>query len=271
MIRLIASDLDGTLLDDQKRLPADLFDVLDELSKRGIIFVAASGRTYSAAEHLFPEKYRNNMAFICDNGACTYINGKPERIFPLGRKLYNELLDKCGTIGGFEFVVCTSEGVFFENRDSDFAKDVALFYKQNMPVDNLRNVKGEIYKLAVMDRLGSAEHGKPIIDGIFGESLNVQASGKEWMDVMAGGISKGQALRSLQERFGISPSETMAFGDYYNDADMLRAAELSFCMENGSDDVKKLCRYIAPDNNSGGVTKCIREFVFGESEKLRNI
>ena len=51
MIRLIASDLDGTLLDDKKRLPADLFDVLDELSKRGIIFVAASGRTYSAAEH----------------------------------------------------------------------------------------------------------------------------------------------------------------------------------------------------------------------------
>lgn len=267
MIKLIASDLDGTLLDDEKRLPRDFFGVLDELSERGIIFTVASGRTYSAVEHLFPEEYRGKLAYICDNGACVYINGT-EEIFPLGRELFEELLVKCRNKGGFEFVVCTSEGVYFDNSDKGFAKDVSLFYKRNMYIDDLRNAKGEIYKLAVLDKHGAVEHGKPLIDGIFGGRLNVQASGKEWMDVMAGGVSKGKALRSMQKRLGITPDETMAFGDYFNDLDMLTSAKYSFCMENGSEEVKKMCRFVAPDNNSGGVTKCIKEFVL---DKMRNI
>ncbi len=261
MIRLIASDLDGTLLDDEKRLPPNFFEVLDEIYERGIVFAVASGRTFSAVEHLFPEKYREKISYICDNGACTYINGKADDIFPLERAVYEELLEKCGKIGGFEFVVCASSGVFYKNSDSEFAKDVSLFYKKNMPIDDLENVEGEIYKLAVCDKLGTVEHGKPIIDGIFGDKLNVQASGAEWMDVMAGGVSKGRALRTMQKHLGISPAETMAFGDYFNDADMLASASFSFCMENGSDEVKKMCRYIAPDNNSGGVTECIKKFV----------
>ncbi|MCH5204518.1 MAG: HAD family hydrolase [Oscillospiraceae bacterium] len=266
MIRLIASDLDGTLLDDEKRLPDDFFEVLDGLSERGIIFAVASGRTYSAVEHLFPEEYRNKISYICDNGACAYINGSDGRkntdeIFPLDRGLYEELLEKCGQIGGFELVVCASSGVYHVNNESEFAKDVGLYYKQHTAVDDLLNIEGEIYKLAICDKLGTVTHGKPIIDGIFGERLNVQASGVEWMDVMAGGVSKGRALRALQERLGILPSETMAFGDYFNDVDMLAAAEWSFCMENGSEEVKKLCRFIAP---AGGVTKCIKKFVFSE-------
>ena len=136
-----------------------------------------------------------------------------------------------------------------------------MYYKQHTAVDDLLKIEGEIYKLAICDKLGTVTHGKPIIDGIFGERLNVQASGVEWMDVMAGGVSKGRALRALQERLGILPSETMAFGDYFNDVDMLAAAEWSFCMENGSEEVKKLCRFIAP---AGGVTKCIKKFVFSE-------
>ena len=260
MIRLIASDLDGSLLDDEKQLPGDFFEVLDELCARGIIFAVASGRTYSAVEHLFPEKYRKKISYICDNGACSYIDGKAAEIFPLDRGLYEELLEKCGETGGFELVVCASSGVFHIKNDSDLAEDVGKFYKQHKAIDDFRRVEGEIYKLAICDKLGAAVHGKPIIDGIFGGRLNVQASGEEWMDVMAGGVSKGKALRALQKRLGISEAETMAFGDYFNDADMLKAAEWSFCMENGHESVKKMCRYIAPDNNSGGVTKCIKQY-----------
>lgn len=261
MIRLIASDLDGTLLDDEKRLPGDFFEVLDELFKRGIVFTAASGRTFSAVEHLFPESYRNRISYICDNGACAYINGEATEIFPLERGLYEELIEKCGETGEFELVVCASSGVFHIKNDSEFAEDVGKYYKQHKAIDDLRNVEGEIYKLAICDKLGAAAHGKPIIDGIFGGRLNVQASGTEWMDVMAGGVSKGRALRALQKRLGISEAETMAFGDYFNDADMLMAAQWSFCMENGHEKIRRMCRYTAPGNNVGGVTKCIKKYV----------
>ena len=81
------------------------------------------------------------------------------------------------------------------------------------------------------------------------------------MDVMAGGVSKGRALAALQKHLGISKAETMAFGDYFNDVDMLENAEWSFCMENGREEVKQMCRFIAPTNNSGGVTKSIKKYV----------
>lgn len=272
MIKLIASDLDGTLLDDEKRLPGDFFEVLDELWARGIIFVVASGRTYSAVEHLFPEEYRDKISYICDNGACTYTKGPgktADGIFPLDRGLYEELLEKCGQIGGFDLVVCASSGVFHENDDEEFSRDVGLYYKQHEVIDDFRKIEGDIYKLAIGDKLGTVTHGKPIIDSIFGERLNVQASGEAWMDVMAGGVSKGRALRALQEKLGISREETMAFGDYFNDVEMLAAAEYSFCMENGSEEVKKLCRFIAPE---GGVTKCIRELALqGDTDYSRNL
>ena len=86
------------------------------------------------------------------------------------------------------------------------------------------------------------------------------------MDVMAAGVSKGKALRELMKTLSVSRSETMVFGDYFNDVDMLTSADWSFCMENGHDDVKKLCRFTAPDNNSGGVTQCIRRYAFDNGE-----
>ena len=75
MIKLIASDMDGTLLDDNKNLPKDFFKLLDILNKMGIIFIIASGRSFLALKDMFGERC-NSMSFICDNGANVMVNGK---------------------------------------------------------------------------------------------------------------------------------------------------------------------------------------------------
>lgn len=260
MIKLIASDMDGTLLDDEKRLPRDFFPVLDELYEKNIVFAIASGRTYSAVEHLFPEAYLGKMSYICDNGACTVLNGKIANVFPLERDVYEKVISVCAETEDFTVIVCAESGVYHLDLDEDFTKDVTRFYKFHNTVGDFLDIKDTIYKLAVCDKKGVLRHGKPLLEGVFGDKLNIQASGEFWMDVMAGGVSKGAALRVLQKTLGVTRAETMAFGDYFNDADMLMSADYSFCMENGHEDVKKLCRFIAPDNNSGGVTKCIRKF-----------
>ena len=260
MIKLIASDMDGTLLDDEKRLPEDFFPVLDRLIEKKITFTVASGRTYSALEHLFPEEYREKLSFICDNGAATVLNGKFTNVFPLERDVYERLVSVCAKTGDFILVVCAQSGVYHLDLGEDFSNEVGRFYKFHMPVTDFLDVKDTVYKIAVCDKKGTLHHGKPFLEGIFGDELNVQASGEIWMDVMAGGVSKGTALRALQKTLGVTREETMAFGDYFNDADMLRSADFSFCMENGHEDVKKLCRFIAPDNNSGGVTQCIKKY-----------
>lgn len=264
MIKLIASDMDGTLLDDEKRLPSDFFGVLDKLFERNIIFTVASGRTYSALEHLFPEPYRDKLAYICDNGACTVLNGKTVNVSPLDGDTYRELLKACRDIGDLRVVVCAESGVYHIDSGDEFSREVGRFYKKHTAVGDLSAVNDTIYKVAVCDESGAMIHGKPELDRIFGARLNVQVSGQIWMDVMAAGVSKGSALGALREKLGVSGAETMVFGDYFNDVDMLRLAEHSFCMENGHEDVKKMCAHIAPDNNHGGVTRCIGEYVLNE-------
>ncbi len=260
MIKLIASDLDGTLLDDDKNLPPDFYEVLDGLSKKGIRFVVSSGRTLDAVEHLFKEEYRKKMDYICDNGAGLYLAGKPAAITPLDRSTFLELLDACERIGGLKVLVCSESGTYHLPGDPVFEGYVARFYKNHFSISDLRLVKGTVFKLAVCDEAGTEQHGKPALDAIMGDKLNVQVSGKIWMDVMGAGVSKGAALRKLMEMTGVSAEETMAFGDYFNDVDMLSAAGMSFCMENGHEEVKKLCRYIAHANNEYGVTRAIKEY-----------
>lgn len=266
MIKLIASDMDGTLLNDGKQLPGDFFTVLDELEQRGIKFTVASGRTYDAVAHLFPEEYRDKLDFICDNGANVIHEGKCVSLTPLDRDTFEQLVRACGEIGGLRVLVCASKGTYHLDTDPEFNAEIARFYKNHFPCKNLLEVDDTIYKLAVWDGAGTQQHAKPAIDAIFGDRLNVQVSGPFWMDVMGAGVSKGSALKKLGEVLGISREDTMAFGDYYNDMDMLRYAGWSFAMENGSPDVKKAAAYLARSNNEGGVTRAIKQFVLQEQK-----
>lgn len=264
MIKLIASDLDGTLLDDEKRLPADFFEVLDRIFEKGMRFAVSSGRTYNAVEHLFPAEYCKKMDFICDNGACILRGGEPLDITPLDRGTFTELLDACAKIGRLKVLVCAAGGTYHLADSDEFNAEVRKFYKNHIVCDSLYDVKDTIYKLAVCDMQGTMQRAKPAVDAIFGSRLNVQVSGPVWMDVMASGVNKGAALRRLTELVGAQYENVMAFGDYFNDVEMLKAAGWSFCMENGHEDVKKLCRYVAPSNNEGGVTRMIRRYVLGD-------
>ncbi|MBQ9948941.1 MAG: HAD-IIB family hydrolase, partial [Oscillospiraceae bacterium] len=141
---------------------------------------------------------------------------------------------------------------------------VSRFYKNHIPCTDLFSIDDTIYKLAVCDMQGAQERGKPALDAVFGDRLNIQVSGPIWMDVMSGGVSKGAALKKLSSVLGIDVSETMAFGDYYNDEDMLRAAGISFAMANGNDYIKSITDHIADTNQNSGVTKAIREYVLSE-------
>ncbi len=264
MIKLIASDMDGTLLDDKKQLPSDFFETVDRLCERNVKFTVASGRTYAAVEHLFPEEYRRKLDYICDNGAYIVHEGEVVSITPLDRATFEEFITAAEKIGGLKLLVCAVGGTYHLKDSPEFNREVAKFYKNHIECDNLLDVQDTVYKLAVCDMQGAQERGKPALDAVFGDRLNIQVSGPIWMDVMAAGVSKGSALSKLSQTLGIDRSEVMAFGDYYNDTDMLQTAGVSFAMENGNDYIKSIATNIADSNNNGGVTKAIREYVLNE-------
>lgn len=264
MIKLIASDMDGTLLDDKKQLPEDFYETMDMLTEKGIRFTVASGRTYAAVEHLFPESYRTRIDYICDNGAYIVHDGKILEITPLERSVFEEFVRAAQKIGGLKLLVCAVGGTYHLPDTEDFNVEVAKFYKNHIECTDLLSIDDTIYKLAVCDMQGAQQRAKPALDRIFGDRLNIQVSGQIWLDVMSGGVSKGGALKKLSEALHIDRSEIMAFGDYYNDMDMLQTAGVSFAMANGHDDIKKITTHIADSNNNGGVTKAIKQYILHE-------
>jgi hypothetical protein len=108
---------------------------------------------------------------------------------------------------------------------------------------------------------GSAEHSTgPALDA-FAAAHQVVVSGEHWVDVMNRTANKGAALRGLQRELGVTPAQTMVFGDYLNDLEMLDAAEWSFAMANAHPEVVRRARYLAPSNNENGVLRTIARVV----------
>jgi hydroxymethylpyrimidine pyrophosphatase-like HAD family hydrolase len=88
--------------------------------------------------------------------------------------------------------------------------------------------------------------------------MQVTLSGENWVDLTENDVNKGTALSVLQKKFEILPSETMVFGDYLNDYDMMKYAEYSYAMANAHPDLKAVCKYETASNDENGVVKAIR-------------
>ena len=93
-------------------------------------------------------------------------------------------------------------------------------------------------------------------------------AGSYWNASTGSGVTKGAALQGLQERMGITPAETMAFGDYDNDISMLQHAEFSYAMENASERVRQQAKHIAPANTKNGVVRVLCETLGIHMESL---
>ncbi len=260
MIKLIASDMDGTLLNDKKELPPDFFEILDKLRERDIHFVIASGRSFSTLRINF-DNVTDKLDFICDNGAYVVIGGKCVSMSILDPVRLSEMIDTCLSLKETIPVLCGVHGTYFERRDDDLFDEVRKFYLNFTCVDDIRNVKDDIFKVAICDRLNPEYNSYPIISEKFKDDFNVAVTGPRWMDLMNKGINKGAALEKIQRELNISREETMTFGDYFNDVELLKAAEYSFVMENAHPDMFRYGKYRAKNNNLCGVTEAIKEYV----------
>jgi hypothetical protein len=256
-IRLIATDMDGTLLDDNKKLPKDFFKLLDVLKSMGIEFIIASGRSYVALEDIFGE-YAKNMSFICDNGAYVVIDGKVVSVSTLEPHTVKSIIKECYALEGVSPVLCGMKSIYYNKSvQEQFREEIGNFYVDFTCVDDVLNVDDGIFKVAICDLKNPLKNSYPTLSQKFGEELSVVVSGERWEDIMNKGIDKGSALKTIQEELGISIEETMAFGDFYNDIPLLDRAYYSYVMANANEDMKPHGRYLADKNSEDGVIKAI--------------
>lgn len=264
MIKLIASDLDGSLLDDEKKLPADFDRVMNGLKEKGVTFVVASGRDFASTEAVFGHRV-NNLMCICNNGANIYENGEMIISHSLTRSQVHRTLDLVRNMENTAPLLFTMDKTYCTAGCDGFMEWAADPYSPLDWVDSyddLYDIKDKIFKIAVYDGSGDiANYSYSAIRDELAIETAVYISGDIWVDVVNTNASKGIALRLIQEKLGIPKENTMAFGDYHNDETLLERAEYPFVMEKGVDALKEKFPLRAGDNNRGGVTQTIKEWV----------
>jgi len=252
--------MDGTLLDDHKNLPADFFEVVQQLQQKDILFCVASGRQYYT---LLEEFYdiRGSIIFCAENG--TYVAYKNEVIhLHTMKKSDAEMLIAVGRkIDGAFLVLCCKNGAYVENTDAAFLNEVRKYYKCLEIVDDITKVEDDILKVTLCD-FKNAEKNSYTFFGDFENDFKVAISGEIWLDITEKSANKGSAVRKIQQDFNISFDETLIFGDFLNDIEMMAEAKFSYAMKNSHPEILKASAFVtAFDNNDSGVTKTIKALI----------
>lgn len=236
MIKLIASDLDGTLLQNgAQELTPRAIGLIRELTERGIRFVAASGRQYENEVHLF-EPIKDKISYIAENGSLCIHEGKVISRTIIDMELIHRIIEEVKQDGRFEILISKEHACYIENNDPVFVNHIINVVKNTTKiVEDVRNVEGPILKIAI----GNMKDGADVIEGYlkhlqnkFSSEIKVVTSGNIWIDFIAPGTNKGTALLKLLEVLKIKPEECMAFGDQRNDVEMLQAVGTSYAMAN---------------------------------------
>lgn len=260
MIKLIASDMDGTLLNENKELPKDFFKILEELEAKDITFVAASGRPYSTLYENF-SPMSDKMSYIGDNGALVIHKGETIYKNVLSKSILKEIVKVCSNIPNAFPILCGVKGGYIPKNGEKYMDEINKYYLSTFTFNSIDEIGDEIFKIAICDLDDALTNSFPILNRIFGEEYKVVVSGNVWVDIMNLGVHKGAALQKLQEKLNVSLDETMVFGDYYNDIELLGQAKYSYVMENALDDIKKHGNFIAKSNEEEGVTITIKEYL----------
>ena len=267
--KLVAIDIDGTLLNSRNEIPAENIQTIRELRQRGVRFVVVTGRP-----DVMAREYVNTLGINAPILGC---NGATMRDVVSGETYYcksipfrplTELYNYFQTAGlyaryyGLDTVYSFNPYEFDEQRNpfAHFSKQLAkhMDFKVIAGIDELIASGEKIIKL--MYPVSDPELLKPVqqqlrlIDGV-----EVFRASKLSLDVVATGISKGVALLDYALSLGIDRSELVAIGDSENDLSMLQAVGLPVAMGNASAGVKSACALVTASNDDAGVSKALRE------------
>ncbi|SCX82503.1 HAD family hydrolase [Flavobacterium caeni] len=257
MIKLVVTDMDGSLLNDAKEIPTDFYEIFADLKRQSIQFVVASGRQMYTLQHDVFD-VRESVYFISENGAFVAKGDQVLHLDALPREAVNELLEAGATVPDAYFILCGKNSAYVRDTDVRFLNEAKKFFKRLEIVEDFASIDDDILKVTMCD-FRNAEFNSLRYFERFSDRFKVTIGAERYLDVTSLTANKGHALRGLQTQLGITPEETIVFGDYLNDLEMMQAATYSYAMKNAHPEILQTANFITEwDNNESGVTRTLR-------------
>lgn len=260
-IKLVATDMDLTLLADDKSMPAGVDERIDALAKNGVLFCAASGRPALALRESFPAHHQD-MALVADNGASVYLRDELVYRDLIDRDLYHEVLALATATEGSVPVLCAFDDAYVLERDRCHEDVVSIYYRSITYVESFEELDVDSNKISIyFPGWDSKQKNDEVYSPAFASRLYLTCAGNEWLDFMNIGVDKGSGVRHLAQHLGIDLSDIAAFGDTYNDIPMLDIVGHSYVMANAAEHMHDHGKFLAPSNNEAGVLTVIDHIV----------
>lgn len=264
MIKLIASDVDGTLIKDSTPdLYPEMVEAIKILKDKGILFCAASGRQYGSLRNVFRD-VADEIAYIAENGAHICYQNRNISVTPMKREHIEGIMTMLRPYyGECETVISTVNGSLIESKNKEFIDLLTYGYHNTFKqVEDVLKEKDEILKIAVYRKRSIRELGERFFIPAWADKVKACMAGEEWVDFMDRSVDKGKGLKILEDYLGIRQEETMAFGDNNNDVGMMLAAGTSYAVDTAVEEVKKAAGNVCPGWREKGVYQIIHTKLF---------
>lgn len=270
--KIVALDLDGTLLDDEKKISKKNSKILNELNKRNIRIAIATGRNYYMAKQLTEEIKEVNPVILANNGAII-------------RYSHNDELVECNYLSNLEFIKIYEEGLKYNLNPvlhvDEYANGYDLIYERDdyeeaysgyinknynrarmvkFSSDNINNILSACY-FGEYDTLSQfAGVMKEFKEGKYNIICNRNISKRALLEFLNPMGCKWNALKKYSAHINVLPEEIIAIGDDNNDIELLRNSGLGIAMKNGTEEsIEAASTVSAFDNNNSGVYYALSE------------
>ncbi len=244
MIKFVASDLDGTILvNGAQSVDSSLIDVISRLISDGILFAPASGRQVESLKMLFAP-IADRLMYIAENGALVKYKGETIVKTAMDYQLAMDIIADVIRIPTCEVLVSGEKYAYICPKSEEYRIRMTREVKYKVKfLEDFREIDEDVLKVAVCD-LSGIDNSKDYLISTWGDAAAATVSGALYLDYMEKHVNKGDAIQKVMRYLNLKPEECMAFGDNYNDCEMLDSVYHSYVMNTAVDDVKKHGRFV---------------------------
>lgn len=239
--KLVACDIDGTLIPYGKReMPGKIYPIISRLLDKGVMFCPASGRQYHSLRLLFAP-VADRICYVCENGGVVFGRGAEETApilskTPMPRKEAVELAREMVECPDSDVLISGERTCYVCAWSEEMRRDMARLNNRVVLVDDPDQVEEEIIKVSAFCAGGTG----PVAGKLgprWGDRFRMAVAGPTWMDFTLS--DKGTGIRGLCTALGVAMEDVMAFGDNWNDLQMLSLVGQPWIMDTSDEELKK--------------------------------